>query len=228
MSDFEGRRVVVTGGGGFLGLAVVSEILQRGGEVHVPAATEGDSRRLRELGDPRVHVTDAVDLSDEAQAVAFFESVGELWASVHIAGGFVWGPLADAKTSDLDLLWNLNVRTCWLSCREAARRMGEGRIVNVAAKPALVPTPNLSTYAATKAAVVGLTLSLAEELRDRGIWVNAIAPSIFDTAVNRKAMPDADFDAWPSVQDIAETIAFLASPSNKSTRGAIVPVYGKS
>ena len=103
-----------------------------------------------------------------------------------------------------------------------------GRLVNVAARPALVPTPGLSAYAASKAAVAAMTQSLAEELKREGIWVNAVVPSTMDTPANRAAMPSADFAAWPSVDDVAETIAFLASPRNRSTRGALVPVYGRS
>lgn len=104
----------------------------------------------------------------------------------------------------------------------------EGRIVNVAARPVLVPTAQMGAYAASKAAVAALTLSLAEELSESSIWVNAIVPSIIDTAANRDAMPDADYDAWPKPEEIAETIVFLASPQNAATRGALVPVYGKS
>jgi NAD(P)-dependent dehydrogenase (short-subunit alcohol dehydrogenase family) len=76
--------------------------------------------------------------------------------------------------------------------------------------------------------VAALTLSLAEELAETGVWVNAIVPSIIDTAANRAAMPGADHSAWPTPDQIAETIAFLASPQNAVTRGALVPVYGKS
>ena len=104
----------------------------------------------------------------------------------------------------------------------------EGRIVNVAARPALVPTAEMTAYAASKAAVAALTLSLAEELAPSGIWVNAVVPSIIDTAANRAAMPDANHASWPTPEEIAETIAFLASPQNEATRGALVPVYGRS
>ena len=90
-----------------------------------------------------------------------------------------------------------------------------------------MPSANVATYAATKAAVVGLTLALDEELHERGVFVNAIAPSIMDTPTNRAAMPNADFDAWPKVDEVAATMVFLASPANKTTRGAIVPVYGR-
>jgi NAD(P)-dependent dehydrogenase (short-subunit alcohol dehydrogenase family) len=124
----------------------------------------------------------------------------------------------------------INATTCFLSCREAVKSMEgrEGRIVNVAARPVLVPTGQMTAYTASKAAVAALTLSLAEELSESSIWVNAIVPSIIDTPANRAAMPDADHSAWPKPDEIAETITFLASPQNSVTRGALVPVYGKS
>jgi NAD(P)-dependent dehydrogenase (short-subunit alcohol dehydrogenase family) len=86
----------------------------------------------------------------------------------------------------------------------------------------------MSAYAASKAAVAALTLSLAEELASHGTWVNAVVPSIIDTPANRQAMPGADHGAWPKPDDIAEAIAFLASPQNAVIRGALVPVYGKT
>jgi NAD(P)-dependent dehydrogenase (short-subunit alcohol dehydrogenase family) len=104
----------------------------------------------------------------------------------------------------------------------------EGRIVNVAARPVVVPTGQMTAYAASKAAVAALTLSLAEELSSSRIWVNAIVPSIIDTEANRAAMPDADHHVWAKPEQIAETVAFLASPQNAVTRGALVPVYGMS
>jgi NAD(P)-dependent dehydrogenase (short-subunit alcohol dehydrogenase family) len=73
-----------------------------------------------------------------------------------------------------------------------------------------------------------MTVALAEEVAKDGILVSAVAPSIMDTPVNRKDMPKVDFDKWPKVEEVAQTILFLASPDNRVTRGAIVPVYGKS
>jgi NAD(P)-dependent dehydrogenase (short-subunit alcohol dehydrogenase family) len=86
----------------------------------------------------------------------------------------------------------------------------------------------MAAYAASKAAVAALTVALAEEVAKDGILVNAVAPSIMDTRTNRAAMPKADYAVWPKVEEVAATIAFLASPNNAVTRGAIVPVYGKS
>ena len=124
----------------------------------------------------------------------------------------------------------LNARTCFLATREAARalRGRGGRIVNVAARPALVPTAGLVAYAASKAAVVAITQGAAVELSGDGVYVNAIVPSIIDTPANRKAMPDADFARWPKPAELAAAIGYLVSPANALTSGALVPVYGRA
>ena len=125
-----------------------------------------------------------------------------------------------------------NLISCFLCCRAAvnAMRGHGGRIINVAARPALEwrSGAGMAAYTVAKAGVAALTVALAEEVAKDGILVNAVAPSIMDTPANRKAMPKAEFDAWPKVDEVAATIVFLASPDNKVTRGAIVPVYGTS
>ena len=127
-----------------------------------------------------------------------------------------------------------NLMTCLLCCRAAVQAMarsGEGgRIVNVAARPALEwrQGKNMVAYTAAKAGVAAATAALAEEVAGQGILVNAVAPSIMDTPANRASMPKADYAAWPKVEEVAATILFLASPDNKVTRGAVVPVYGRS
>jgi NAD(P)-dependent dehydrogenase (short-subunit alcohol dehydrogenase family) len=126
----------------------------------------------------------------------------------------------------------MNLISCILCCRAAVRAMTNagGRIVNVAARPALEwrSGAGMAAYTASKAGVAALTAALAEEVAKDGILVNAVAPSIMDTPANRQAMPKADYSLWPKVEEVAATIAFLASPENLVTRGAIVPVYGKS
>jgi len=86
----------------------------------------------------------------------------------------------------------------------------------------------LSAYTASKAAVAALTQALAAELVEEDILVNAVAPSIIDTEANRNAMPDADYDKWVKPEAIAREMIWLAHPDNTVTRGAVVPVYGKS
>lgn len=234
MGDFDGKHVVVTGGTGFLGTAVTKRLLDEGARVHVPAFDEREAQRFAFASDPRVTVRLAVDLSDEVQVENFYAKVPSLFASIQIAGGFAGGLVADTTPTILRRMLATNAVSCFLCCRDAVRRIREsghaegGRLVNVSARPALVPTPGLSAYAASKAAVAALTQSLAEELADERIWVNAVVPSTMDTPANRAAMPDADHSKWPSLEAVAETIVFLASPRNGSTRGALVPVYGRS
>jgi NAD(P)-dependent dehydrogenase (short-subunit alcohol dehydrogenase family) len=106
--------------------------------------------------------------------------------------------------------------------------VGGGRIVNVAARPALAPVGGMVAYAASKAAVASITQSLGVELMEEGILVNAIVPSIIDTPANRTSMPKANFTRWPRPAELAAAIGFLASPDNTLTSGALVPVYGKA
>ena len=230
MLDLSGREAVVTGGTGALGRAVVGRLVGAGATVHVPvfASEELGGFPYREHQAVRLH--EGLDLSVEADVERLFGATSSLYASVHIAGGFAMGPLVSTSLGTWDHLMRMNATTCFLSCREAVKAMDgrEGRIVNVAARPVLVPTAQMTAYSASKAAVAALTLSLAEELAESSIWVNAIVPSIIDTPANRAAMPDADHGAWPTPEQIAETIAFLASPQNSVTRGALVPVYGQS
>ena len=230
MLEFSGREAVVTGGTGALGRAVVGRLVGAGATVHVPvyAAEELDGFPYRQHEAVKLH--EGLDLSVEADVAQLFGATTSLYTSIHVAGGFAMGAIASTSLDVWDHLMRINATTCFLSCREAVKSMEgrEGRIVNVAARPVLVPTGQMTAYTASKAAVAALTLSLAEELSESSIWVNAIVPSIIDTPANRAAMPDADHSAWPKPDEIAETITFLASPQNSVTRGALVPVYGKS
>lgn len=230
MLDFSGREAIVTGGTGALGRAVVGRLVAAGATVHVPIYVAAELEEFPYRDHDAVRLHEGLDLAAEADVAKLFGATSALYASVHVAGGFAMGPIADTDLGVWDHLMRMNATTCFLCCREAVRTLGgrEGRIVNVAARPALVPTAQMSAYAASKAAVAALTQSLAEELAESSIWVNAIVPSIIDTEANRAAMPDADHAAWPTPEQIAETIVFLASPDNAVTRGALVPVYGMS
>jgi NAD(P)-dependent dehydrogenase (short-subunit alcohol dehydrogenase family) len=235
--DFTGRNVVVTGATGALGHAVVARLLAAGAVCWAPVRTGSRRGKLESLGNG-VRVVEGVEVADEASASAFFAKVPSLWASVHCAGGFDMAPFADTTLAALEKLLSGNAVSCFLCSREAARRMlaspdapeGRGRIVNVSAQAAVEPRRGAGriAYAASKAAVSTITVAAGEELAGSGIWVNAVAPSILDTPSNRAAMPKADVATWPKVQEVAETIAFLASPANLSTRGAVVPVYGRT
>jgi NAD(P)-dependent dehydrogenase (short-subunit alcohol dehydrogenase family) len=223
----------VTGGTGGLGVAVVGRLLEAGANLHLPVRGEGLPDEFPHAGFPKLSFTGGIDLTDAAAVEGFYEKLPGLWASVHLAGGFAMAPLAETDADAFQHMMDMNARSCFLCCRAAAIEMAAGgqggRIVNVAARPALEPRSGggMAAYTASKAAVAALSEALGQELAKQGIWVNAIAPSIIDTPANRKAMPKADTEKWPKPAEIAETIAFLVSPDNKVTRGAIVPVYGR-
>ena len=227
--DLTGRHVVVTGGAGALGTPVVARLVAAGATCHVPCVDDGPGPR----GVPDVRYTPRVELTDEAQVAAYYASLPDVWASIHLAGGFVWSKLADTSLATVRAQLEMNAITAFLCCRQAVQRMrtrgtGDlgGRILNVTSRGGTRPDAGLSAYAMGKAAVTALTQALAAELRSEQIWVNAIVPAIIDTPANRAAMPDADFNQWAKPADIAETILFLVSPSNATTTGAIVPVDG--
>lgn len=231
--DFSSKRVVVTGGTGALGTAVVGALLGAGASCTVPYVHEAEAQRFPHAGNPNAVLVAVSDLSDEAQVAKVYAGI-KPWASIHIAGGFAAGKVAETDRKALMAQIDSNLTSCFLCCRAAVNAMlagGQGgRIVNIAARPALEwrSGAGMTAYTIAKAGVAALTVALGEEVAKDGILVNAVAPSTMDTPANRKAMPKANFDAWPKVEDVAATILFLASPDNRVTRSAIVPVYGKS
>ena len=230
--EFHDRNVVVTGGAGALGTAVVELLVAAGATCHVPCLNEAEAQRFRLCEHKQVRLTITGSLAEEATIARLYGGVTPLWASIHIAGGFAGAPLRETSLATMQQQIEMNLLSCMLCCRAAVIAMAAagGRIVNVAARAALEwrSGAGMTAYTASKAAVAAFTAALAEEVAKDGILVNAVAPSIMDTAANRQAMPKADHAAWPKVEEVAATIAFLASPDNRVTRGGIVPVYGRS
>jgi NAD(P)-dependent dehydrogenase (short-subunit alcohol dehydrogenase family) len=230
--DLNNRHVIVTGGAGALGTALVAHLIEAGAVCHVPCLNEAEAARFRLRDHKQVTVTITGSLAEEAAIEKLYRGMPSLWASIHTVGGFAAAPLRETDLATIRQQLDMNLLSCILCCRAAVRAMtgAGGRIVNVAARPALEwrTGAGMAAYAASKAGVAALTAALAEEVAKDGILVNAVAPSIMDTPANRHAMPKADYALWPKVEEVAATIAFLASPENSVTRGAIVPVYGKS
>jgi NAD(P)-dependent dehydrogenase (short-subunit alcohol dehydrogenase family) len=225
-------NIVVTGATGALGAGLVDVLLAREATVFVPIVEAELPKHLAWRDNPRVRATPNVSLDDESQVGAFYASVPELWASIHLVGGFAMAKVADTSLADFEKQWRLNTVTCFLACREAVKAIRKtgagGRIVNVAARPVQQPAPGMIAYVASKAGVASITQSLGAELLGENILVNAVLPSTIDTPANRASMPNADHAAWPKPAQIAQTIAFLASPENALTTGTLVPVYGRA
>lgn len=230
--EFDDRDVVITGATGGLGTAVVDVFLQRGATCHLPMIETDVPAHVTWSGHERARITTGVDVADDAAVTSYYAGLPPIWASIHLAGGFAMARIADTSLGDVLAMFRINAQTCFLCSREATRSMragGQGgRIVNVSARPAVQPVASLAAYSMSKAAVANLTQTLAAELVGEGIGVNAVVPSIIDTPANREAMPRADFDAWPKPDELAEVIAFLASPRTTATSGSLVPVYGRA
>lgn len=226
--QLEGRVVAITGAFGALGGAVVQSVRAEGGRVAAidrAAAPRAPLEGAELFGD--------VDLSTEAGAnavvAAIVQKCGRLDALVNIAGGFRWETIGEGSLDTWDSLYSLNLRTAVAACRAALPHLpeGQGRIVNVGANGAVKAAAGMGAYAASKAGVARLTEALAEELKDRGITVNAVLPSIIDTPANRADMPKADFGKWVTPQQLGDVIAFLLSDKARAITGALLPVTGR-
>jgi NAD(P)-dependent dehydrogenase (short-subunit alcohol dehydrogenase family) len=226
-----GRHVMITGGTGALGSAVVKRFLEAGATCHVTWIERHEIERFAHAKEVTLHEMNG---ADERAVERAYGSLPSLFASVHLAGGFAMAPIEKTSADDMRRMFEMNAMTCFLCCREAVKKMrasgtgGGGRIVNVAARPAVQPAGGMIAYSTSKAAVASITQSLAEEVKNERILVNAVLPSIMDTPANRKAMPNAEHDNWPKVEEVAEMIAFLASEQNALTTGALVPVFGQA
>jgi NAD(P)-dependent dehydrogenase (short-subunit alcohol dehydrogenase family) len=225
------RDVIVTGGTGGLGRAVVAAFLAGGDRVVVPwiVARERDAVGAQFKGalDAGALVLLEVDVAEPAGAASLVRSAGEVAVLVNGVGGFAAGAIHETPLETWDHMYRLNVRAAASMTHAALPGMlarGRGAIVNVAAAAALDPPAGIGAYAASKAALVALTRSLAREVAGRGVRVNAVLPTTIDTPANRAAMPDADFSLWTRPEQIAAAIHWLASDAASAVRGALVPV----
>jgi NAD(P)-dependent dehydrogenase (short-subunit alcohol dehydrogenase family) len=239
MVAFHGSHVVVTGGTGDLGSAVVTALRAVGAVCHVTNMVAAELPAYAHRNDSGVHITTGLDLADEAAVQRFYAGLPPLWASIHLAGGFAMSPVAETSAVAFADQFQMNALSAFLCSAAAIRAIRArtdpgpggtkgGRIVNVAARPGLEPRlgSGMVAYATAKAAVAAMTQALAQETSGEEIWINAVAPSILDTPANRAAMPGEDHTSWVAPSAVAEVIAFLASPDNRVTRGAVIPLYG--
>lgn len=234
MADFADRNVIVTGAAGALGRSVAARFAAGGARLLL---LDSDAARLdavrAELG--HRHQARPVDLTDraatEAAIVAAAERLGGIDVLCNITGGFAMGPAVHAlPPGEWQRMFEVNVTTLLNAVAAVVPRMlaagRGGKIVNVGAMSAASGKAQMAAYISAKSAVSRITESMAAELREAGINVNCVLPSIIDTPANRASMPKADFRTWVAPAAIADVIAFLASDSARAIRGASIPVTG--
>ena len=224
----DGKVIVVTGALGALGKVVAETALARGARV---AGVDHATSQIPATGN-RIEIG-GVDLSEAAAAKTAIDAVaahfGRIDALVNIAGGFAFETVIDGDPKTWQRMYALNVLTALNASRAAIAHLtasGMGRIVNVGAMGALQAGSGMGAYAASKAGVHRLTEALAAEWKGK-ITVNAVLPSIIDTAANRASMPGADFGKWVTPQELAEVILFLVSDAASAVTGALLPVSGR-
>ncbi len=227
--ELKGKTVLITGAKGGLGNSVTNAFLDAG------ATVVGVARSIANADFPNERFTAiAADLSSVADATKIVQTVvgktGRIDALVHLVGAYAGGKsIAETDDATLDNMIALNFRVAFYMFRAVLPQMisqGAGRIIAIGGKAAVEPVPMAALYAATKAALVSLVRTAAQENKDRGITVNALLPGTMDTPVNRAMDPKADFSKWVDTKQVASLLVYLASDQASQINGAVIPVYG--
>ncbi len=233
--NFKDKVVMVTGAAGSLGRAVAEAFAQQQASLALVDVSDA-ALRAAYAGADKKRLLLSADLTDAASAqrvvAAAQEHFGQVDALCNIAGGFRMGPTVHETPPELwKLMLDMNAVTLLNAVQAVVPGMlqaGGGRIVNVGAGAGQKGVAQMGAYSASKSIVIRLTESMAAELRDKGINVNCVLPSIIDTPPNRAAMPKADFAKWVAPADLASVIVFLCSDAARAIHGATIPVTGLS
>jgi NAD(P)-dependent dehydrogenase (short-subunit alcohol dehydrogenase family) len=240
MDLLKDRVAVITGGTGALGRAVSERFLEEGARVAVPWIVEAEvplfNQRMGNRSSASNVFLSKVDLGEEQQISKFIDEtvkkMGRIDILVNLVGGF-WGgkTIAETTMAEWQAMFDLNLKPTFLCCKAIVPVMQKnkyGRIVSVSSRTGLLGAGEFAAYAVAKGAIKTFTASLAEEVLNDNVLVNAIAPSTIDTEANRKAMPNAKHENWVKPEDIAKAISHLCSEQNQVTSGTVVPVYGRA
>jgi NAD(P)-dependent dehydrogenase (short-subunit alcohol dehydrogenase family) len=218
----KGKHIVITGAAGALGESATRIATSHGATVSELDINFTQTTKNRH----------SVDLKDGESVKKCIESLNSIDALFNIAGGFLMGSsVIDTSDADWDTMRTINFTTMLNVTRAVLPGMlhrKAGAIVNVGAYSALSGQSQMGAYVSAKASVMRMTESLALEVRDLDVNINAVLPSIIDTPVNRADMPDADFSKWVRPDDLSETMCFLASDNARAINGALIPVVAKS
>jgi NAD(P)-dependent dehydrogenase (short-subunit alcohol dehydrogenase family) len=238
--SLSGKVAIVTGATGTLGRVVAKALLEHGAHV---VSTYRSGEKQKELGDfaggsSGILTGVQADVADEESVQALFQKVLDKYGRVdillNIVGSYKGGnEIINTKESDWDYMMDVNLKSAFLCSKAALSSMMKqnyGKIVSVSARTAIEKRfrSRSGAYAVSKAGIIVLTETIAEEVKKYDINVNCIMPSTIDTPDNRRNFPDGDFSKWVKPEEIAKVILFLASDDSKTISGASVPVYGKA
>ena len=228
------RKLWMTGADGALGKYVTDRLINEGWEIH---ATVHNTKTEEELFHTfHHHINNRVfayrcDLTDSSSVERFFLNSGVADGLVHIAGGFVANSdLGSTTIQDFDHIFKLNTYSTFLLLKYAMpilKMQNRGSIVTIGAKPGLHPTSKNAVYAASKAGVISLSQTAAEEGRGNNVRVNCIVPAVINTPSNLKWGSEEEAKKWTPPEDIGDLITYLVSPKSAGLTGAVIPMFGK-
>jgi 3-oxoacyl-[acyl-carrier protein] reductase len=237
----EQRVVLVSGGSRGLGAGIVQSFLDSGDRVATFSRTSTSQVERWSAEFPDRFRFAEVDLSDRGQTAAYVKSLLDEWDTVDVlvnnAGVARDGILAMADDDDVDLVIDLNLRGTLHLTKLVARRMlarRSGHIINVSSIVGLSGYRGLAVYSSTKAALDGMTRSLARELGSRGIIVNSVAPGYLRTEMShgldeeqlQQIVRRTPAGRLGEPEDIARVVQFLAAPANNYLTGQVIVVDG--
>jgi NAD(P)-dependent dehydrogenase (short-subunit alcohol dehydrogenase family) len=234
--DFQGKTVLITGGTGALGKEISLAFLKSNSVTAITYHSDKDIPQLEStLGDLMKKVMlIKVDVDNEQQVQNLVSDIvkkfGRIDILINVVGGYLGGKkVTEITEKEWDFMMNINLKTAFLISKHVVSQMvkqGSGKVVHVAARLGLKGIAGNSAYGASKSGLIRLVESLSDEVKDKNINVNCVLPSIIDTGVNKKDMPNADFSKWVKPLEIAQVMLFLASDDSKTIHGASIPVYG--
>jgi NAD(P)-dependent dehydrogenase (short-subunit alcohol dehydrogenase family) len=228
---------VITGGTGGLGREVARRLADRGFDLAITYLVPEEAEEVEDdlgLGEDRLMLR-RVDASDAEAVNTFMKGVAEAFGGINVLATLVGGWLGGKDVEETDdvrfeRMIDLNLRTSFNAARAAIphlRKADWGRIIMIGSRSALEPPPGQAMYNVAKAGVIALARTIAEEVSDANITSNVVLPSLIDTPAFREAVPFANYVDWPTPDEIAAVIEFLASPDSGVVNGAMIPVYGR-
>ena len=238
--DLRSRVAVIPGGAGGVGRAVSLAFAEAGATVIIASREATRTAAEQVVSEASGHgwqvAFQAVDVEDESSVAALVTAIASRESHIDVLVNLVGGYAAGQPVTQVDLrtwrqMQDINVLTAFLTSKHVGRVMeqqGTGRIINISSRVAVSGRTNAAAYAVAKGAIITLTEAQAEELRDTGVTVNCVLPSIIDTPANHTAIPNADVSRWPQAEEVAQVLLFLASDDAKLISGAAIPVYGRA
>ena len=228
------KKILITGANGNLGVAVVKRFLKDNWHV---IAVDNSNNHLEFAASKKSFQWHAVNLADEKDAADFVTTIlqqhQEIDAAALLVGGFAMGNLEKTDIAQIRQMTSLNFDTAFHCSKLLFGNMlkkGNGRIVFIGARPAIMPTQgkNMVAYALSKSMLFTLASMMNAEAKGKNVTASVVVPSTIDTPANRSSMPDTDPSNWVTPDQVAATIAFICSEAGSPLREMVIKVYNNS